>query len=78
MCIINYLEERNLLNCTVKESRHILPDVNNLMQLYFSDTEEFPEQNKPVINKKKTKAILFNKSQKWDFPLKCISMTTPL
>ena len=51
-----------------ERTRHILPDVNNLMQFYLSDTEEFAEQNKLVINKKKTKAILFNKSRKWDFP----------
>ena len=58
-----------------------LPPANNLLQHYIQDTE----QNRMIINKKKTKVISFNKSKKWDFPpeltfsngsqLECISET---
>ena len=47
---------------------HILPQSNNLLQFYIEDTENFVEDNKMVLNKKKTKVISFNKSRKWDFP----------
>ena len=47
---------------------HILPDVNNLLQYFVKDTENFVETNNLVINKKKTKVMLFNKSRKIDFP----------
>ena len=38
------------------------------MHYYIKDTEEFVNTNKLVINKKKTKVMIFNKSRKWDFP----------
>ena len=47
---------------------HILPAVNNLLQFYIEDTENFAQDNKMIINKKKTKIISFTKSRKWDFP----------
>ena len=47
---------------------HILPDGNNMLQYYISDTEQFVSENKMVINKDKTKVISFTKSRKWDFP----------
>lgn len=47
---------------------HILPDVNNLLHYFVKDTEKFVETNNLVINKKKTKVMLFNKSRKLDFP----------
>ena len=47
---------------------HILPDDNNMLQYYISDTEQFVSENKMVINKDKTKVISFTKSRKWDFP----------
>ena len=47
---------------------HVLPDENNLLQFYINDTENFVEENKMVINKKKTKVISFSKSRKWAFP----------
>ena len=47
---------------------HILPGENNLLQYFLKDTEEFVAENNLVINKQKTKVMLFNKSRKWDFP----------
>ena len=47
---------------------HVLPEENNLLQLYINDTEDFVGENKMVINKKKTKVISFSKSRKWAFP----------
>ena len=47
---------------------HVLPPENNLLQYYIEDTENFVQQNKMIINKKKTKVISFTKSRKWDFP----------
>ena len=47
---------------------HILPEENNLLQHFISDTEQFVSENKMVINKDKTKVISFTKSRKWDFP----------
>ena len=46
----------------------ILPDDNNMLQYYISETEQFVSENKMVINKDKTKVISFTKSRKWDFP----------
>ena len=64
---------------------HILPQENNLLQDYITDTENFCLENKMVINKEKTNCMLFNKSRNWTFPpevvfqdgspLKCISET---
>ena len=51
-----------------ERTSHILPDENNLLQFYISDTEKFAYENKMVINKQKTKVISFTKSRKWDFP----------
>ena len=39
-----------------------------MLQFYLDDTEKFTQDNKIVINSKKSKIILFNKSRKWDFP----------
>ena len=47
---------------------HILPEENNLLQLYINDTEQFVSENMMVINKDKTKVISFSKSRKWAFP----------
>ena len=47
---------------------HILPEENNLLQHFISDTEQFVSENKMVINKDKTKVISFTKRRKWDFP----------
>ena len=47
---------------------HILPAKNNLLQYYLSDTENFVQENKMIINKQKTKVMSFKKSRKWDFP----------
>ena len=51
-----------------ERSGHVLPPQNNLLQYYLNDTEKFTEENKMVINSKKSNIILFNKSRKWDFP----------
>ena len=51
-----------------ERTRQILPAQNNLLHYYIKDTEEFVNKNKLVINKKKTKVMIFNKSRKWDFP----------
>ena len=51
-----------------ERTRHILPAENNLLQYYMNDTENFVTENKLVINKEKTKVMIFNKSRKWDFP----------
>ena len=51
-----------------ERTRHILPDQNNMLQYYIQDTEQFVEQNNLVINKDKTKLMIFNKSRNWDFP----------
>lgn len=47
---------------------HVLPEENNLLQLYINDTEQFVSENQMVINKAKTKVISFSKSRKWAFP----------
>ena len=47
---------------------HVLPANRNLLQYFIEDTERFVQENKMVINKKKTKIISFTKSRKWDFP----------
>ena len=47
---------------------HILPEENNLLQMYINDTEQFVSENMMVINKDKTKVISFSKSRKWAFP----------
>ena len=47
---------------------HVLPANRNLLQYYIEDTEHFVQENKRVINKKKTKIISFTKSRKWDLP----------
>jgi hypothetical protein len=47
---------------------HILPEENNLLQLYINDTEQFVSKNLMVINKVKTKVLSFSKSRKWAFP----------
>ena len=41
---------------------------NNFPQYYLNDTEKFTEENKMVINSKRSNVIIFNKSRKWDFP----------
>jgi hypothetical protein len=71
----------NLKKCRVKDeverpkplnyrerTQHILPPENNLLQFYLDDTEKLTKDNKMIINSKKSKIILFNKSKKWDFP----------
>ena len=52
----------------IERTGHILPAQINLLQYYLDDTEEFTRENKMVINSKKSKVLLFNKSRKWDFP----------
>ena len=47
---------------------HILPQENNLLQFFITDTENFVQENRLVINKQKTKVISFTKSRNWDFP----------
>ena len=51
-----------------ERTNHVLPEKNNLLQLYIKDTENFVRDNRMVINKKKTKVISFSKSRKWAFP----------
>ena len=51
-----------------ERTEHILPEENNMLQYFISDTEQFVAQNKMVINKDKTKVISFTKARKWDFP----------
>ena len=46
----------------------ILPPENNLLQFYLDDAEKFTDENKMMINHKKTKIMLFNNSRKYDFP----------
>ena len=46
----------------------MLPNENNLLQLYLNDAENFMVKNKMKINPRKTKVIKFNKSRKNDFP----------
>ena len=50
-----------------ERTEHRLPDINNLLQFYLSDAENFLNQNKLKINKEKTQVMIFNKSRKWDF-----------
>ena len=47
---------------------HVLPPENNLLQIYLHEIEENTRTNKMVINKKKTHALLFTRSRKFDFP----------
>ena len=42
--------------------------MNNLLQFYVKDTENFVSSNNMTINKQKTKVICFSKSRKWAFP----------
>jgi hypothetical protein len=51
-----------------KRTGHILPAMNNLLQFYVKDTENFVSSNNMTINKQKTKVICFSKSRKWAFP----------
>ena len=46
----------------------VLPKENNPLQYILQDTEDFTESNNMVINKKKTEAMLFTFSRKYDFP----------
>ena len=57
-----------------ERTQQILPPANNLLQYYLDDTEKFTNDNMMKINSKKSKVILFNKSCKWDFPLKFLSL----
>ena len=51
-----------------ERTQHVVPALNNLLQAYIQDTENYSIANKMVINKKKTQVMMFNKSRKWDFP----------
>jgi hypothetical protein len=66
----------DLKKCLVKDPKHrlfplnyrertqqILPAVNNLLQFYLDDTEQFTRDNLMRINPKKSKIILFNKPE---------------
>ena len=48
---------------------HCLPSERNLLQMFICDAENFAEKNKMLINKKKTTAMKFTNSKKYDFPL---------
>ena len=48
---------------------HCLPSERNLLQKYICDAEDFADKNKMIINKKKTTAMKFTNSKKYDFPL---------
>ena len=47
---------------------HALPPENNLLQKYVRDAEIFTRENKMLLNKKKTDAMIFTFSRKMDFP----------
>ena len=51
-----------------ERTQHVVPALNNLLQAYIEDTENYSIANKIFINKKKTQVMMFNKSRKWDFP----------
>ena len=51
-----------------ERTNQVLPVHNNQLQLYIQDIEKYAVENRMVINKKKTQIMIFNKSQKWDFP----------
>ena len=67
-CLVNNPCERPRPLNYRERTKHILPPENNLLQLYLDDTEKFTKDNRMVSNSKKSNAILFNKSRKWDFP----------
>ena len=46
----------------------VLPPENNPVQCLLEDTERFTKDNNMIINKKKTEAMLFSFSRKFDFP----------
>ena len=51
-----------------EQTGQILPPENNLLKFYLDDAEKFTDENKMMINHKKTKIMLFNNSRKYDFP----------
>ena len=67
-CLVTNLNEKSMPLNYHERTGHVLPTENNLLQYYIYDAERFTTDNKMVIDKKKTKLILFNKSRKWDFP----------
>ena len=66
--LVTNLNEKSMPLNYHERTGHVLPPESNLLQYYIHDAEKFTTDNKMVINKKKTKLILFNKSRKWDFP----------
>ena len=46
----------------------MLPEENNLLQHYISETEQFVSENKIVTNIDRNKVSSFTKSRKWYFP----------
>ena len=54
--------------CFQERSGHALPPGNNLLQFYVNDMEDFANENKLIVNKKKTNVIKFTNSRKLDFP----------
>ena len=67
-CLILDPEERTKPLNYFERTGHILPEENNLLQLYLHDAENFISKNKMVINKKKTNVMNVTKSKKWSFP----------
>ena len=47
---------------------HILPEENNMMQIYIKEAENYASRNKMVINTKKTDFMVFTNARALDFP----------
>ena len=50
-----------------ERTNHTLPAANNLMQEQFNQLLEYANEHQMVINKEKTKVMLFNQAWKYDF-----------
>ena len=51
-----------------ERTQHVLPAENNYLQYRMHEAEKFFEENKMIINKTKTKCMLFNRSRNYEFP----------
>ena len=51
---------------------HVLPNENNLLQMYPDDFEIFANENYMIINKNKTKVMTFKKTRKIGFSLRSV------
>ena len=52
-----------------ERSKQILPNTNNILQMYLNDIEQFAKKNNMKINMTKTKVMKFSRVSNMDFPL---------